>query len=472
MKFIKLDLLTLLISLFLFASCESTSTIGLEVDPNAALQGDLIDTLTINSRTQLDDVTETSGASRHPFGFLKDPIFGTTEASLALVVNVPSNGYNFGTLPVLDSAVLVLNYGGEFYGDSTVNYSVNVHQLNDNISTLESFLSNKDYSFSSTVLGSKTGKIYPSTRYKVTDVVTGKPDTLRTVTPQMRITLDKTFIQDNILNVNSENFRFNENFVRLFRGLKIQINKSASTGNGGLMFFDFAGSNSSLALYYKRSNVSTSGLDTVSVNFPITTNSNPVAATIKHDYTGTAIATQLANPNTQYAITFLQPLSGLKNKISFPHLKKFASDLGKIVINKAELVIDLSSGSDVIPYSAAPRLTLYRYDIAERRQNIPDNNPGSQTVQGDPRAVSPQVFGGFYNNVTRQYTFAVTAYIQDLMDGKTQDYGTFLAPPSTGQFSFLPSISTGARSVIGSFKKNPVAGDNTVKLNIYYTKIN
>ena len=54
MKFIKLDLLTLLISLFLFASCESTSTIGLEVDPSAAVQGNLIDTLTINSRTQLE----------------------------------------------------------------------------------------------------------------------------------------------------------------------------------------------------------------------------------------------------------------------------------------------------------------------------------------------------------------------------------------------------------------------------------
>ena len=472
MKFIKLDLLTLLISLFLFASCESTSTIGLEVDPNAAVQGNLIDTLTINSRTQVEDVTETSGALRHPFGFLKDPIFGTTEASLAMVVNVPSNAYNFGTLPVLDSAVLVLNYGGQFYGDSTATYSVNVHQLNDNISTLESFLSNKDYSFSSAVLGSKTGKVYPTTRYKVTDVVAGRPDTLRTVTPQMRIKLDKTFIQDNILNVNSENFKFNENFVRLFRGLKIQVNKSASTGNGGLMFFDFAGTNSSLALYYKKSNASTSGLDTVSVNFPITTNSNPVAATIKHDYTGTAIATQLANPNVQYATTFLQPLAGLKNKISFPNLGKLANELGKVAINKAELVIDLSSGSDVIPYGAAPRLALYRYDIAERRQNLPDNNPGSQTVAGDPRAVSPQIFGGFYNSVTRQYTFVVTAYIQDLMDGKTQDYGTFLAPTPLGEFSVFPSISTGARSVIGSFKKSPIAGDNTMKLNVYYTKIN
>ena len=209
MKFIKLDLLTLLISLFLFASCESTSTIGLEIDPNAAIQGTLVDTVTIKSSTLADDVAETSFATRHPLGYLKDPIFGTTEASLAMVVNVPTNAYSFGTLPVLDSAVLVLNYGGQFYGDSTATYNVDVHQLNDNISLFDTFLSDKNYSYSSTLLGNKTGKIYPNTKYKVTDVVVGKADTLRTVTPQLRIPIDKTFIQNNILNTNTENLKFN-----------------------------------------------------------------------------------------------------------------------------------------------------------------------------------------------------------------------------------------------------------------------
>ncbi|RZL40736.1 MAG: DUF4270 family protein, partial [Pedobacter sp.] len=304
MRFIKLDLLTLLISLFLFASCESTSTIGLEVDPTSAVQGALVDTITINSRTILDDVTETSGALRHPLGYFKDPIFGTTEASLAMVVNLPVDAYSFGTLPKLDSAVLVLNYGGEFYGDSTANYSIDVHQLNEDISLNDTFLSNKTYANSSTIIGNKTGKIYPSTKYKVTDIVVGKPDTLKVVTPRLRIALDKSFIQNNILASATEDLRTNINFVKYFKGLKVQINKTSSTGNGGVMFFDFAGTNSSLELYYKtQTSTTTAVVDTIAVNFPITTTSNPVAATIKHDYTGTAVATQLANPNTQYATT-------------------------------------------------------------------------------------------------------------------------------------------------------------------------
>lgn len=473
MRFLKLDLLTLLISLFLFASCENTSTIGLEIDPTTAIQGSLVDTATISSRTQNDNIVSTNGLVRNPLGYFKDPLFGSTESSLAMAVNLPSDNYNFGTTPTLDSAVLVLNYGGEFYGDSTATYSINVRQLADNISAEENFLSNRNWTFSNTVLGTKTGKIYPNTRVKVTDVVVGKADTIRSASPQIRIPLDKTFITNNIIGINSENLKYNQNFTRFFRGLHVQINKAASTGNGGMMFFEFAGSTSGLYLYYKKQNTTTNQPDTVAVNFPILNTSSPVASTITHDYTSTPVAVQLANPTVQYPVTYLQPLSGIRTKISFPYLKNFTANVGRVVVNKAELVIDLSSGTDVAPFNAAPRLSLYRYDIAEQRKNVPDNDRGSLTTPADPRStLTPQIFGGYFNAIKKQYVFVVTAYVQDLLDGKLVDYGTFLAPTATSEFSITPSLTSGARAVIGSYKKTPAAGDNIMKLNIYYTKIN
>lgn len=473
MKFKKIDLLTLLIGLFLFASCENTSTIGLNVDPSIAIKGTLVDTISISSRTIAEEATATTNATRHPLGYLSDPLFGTTEASLAMVVNLPVDAYNFGTTPTLDSAILVLNYGGEFYGDSTANYTINVRQLNLNLSRETSFLSTKDWSLytNSTILGSKTGKIYPNTKFKVSDIVTGKPDTLKTVTPQIRISLNKTFIENNIININADNLKYNANFNRFLGGLHIDV--SGVTGRGGLMFFNFSSENTGLMLYYKKQNPPTSKPDTIAINFPIAKGTNPVAATIKHNYTGTPIATQLSNPTVQYPVTYLQPLTGLRNKISFPHLTKFASNVGKVAVNKAELIIDLSSGTDVAPFEAAPRLALYRYDIAERRTNVPDNNRGtSQYDPGDRRALTQAVFGGYFNSLTKQYVFVVTSYVQDLLDGKTKDYGTFLAATPSKEFEFFPSISTGARAVIGSFKKNPAAGDNIMKLNVYFTKIN
>ncbi|MEE1946271.1 DUF4270 domain-containing protein [Pedobacter sp. KR3-3] len=462
--------MTLLISLFLFASCEKTSTIGLEIDPNTAIQGSLVDTVTISSRTLSDKIVSSNGLARNPLGLLTDPLFGKTEANLSMAVNVPSNAYSFGTTPTLDSAVLVLNYGGEFYGDSTSNFNLEVRQLVDDLSASESFLSNQSWLASNTVIGSKSGKLYPNTRVKVTDIVTGKADTIRSASPQIRIQLNKTFIENNIININAENLKNNQNFVRFFRGLQVKASTAAT--NGSMMFFEFTGSTSGLYLYYKNQNTTTNKPDTIAVNFPILNSSSPVASTVTHNYS-TAVTTQLSNPNQQYPVTYLQPLSGLKTKISFPYLKNFVANVGKVVVNKAELVIDLSSGTDPIPFNAAPRLALYRYDIAEQRKNIPDNDRGSLTTPADPRVTqTAAIFGGYFNAIKKQYVFVVTAYIQDLLNGKTQDYGTFLAPTPTDQFSLNPSMASGARSVIGSFKKNPVAGDNVMKLNIYYTKIN
>lgn len=473
MKFIKLDLLTLLISLFLFASCENTSTIGLEIDPTAAVQGALIDTATISTRTQTDDVASTIGATRYPLGYLKDAIFGTTEASIAMTVNLPYDAYSFGTNAQIDSAVLVLNFAGQFYGDSTANYSFDVRQLDINLRRQTSFPSTREYPYFNTVLGTKSGKLYPTTPFKVLDVLTGSKDTLKVVTPQLRIKLNNNFIQSSIINASTSTLATNANFTQVFGGLHVMLNKAASTGNGGISFVDFANAKSQLAIYYRKQNATVAtNTDTVNINFPISSTAAPVAATIKHDYASTPVATQLSNPTVQYPVTYLQPLAGLKNKISFPYLNKLAADVGKMVINKAELVIDLSAGSDVIPYGPSPRLVLYRYDIAERKVNLPDNNPPSQFNTGDPRALAPQLFGGYYNSVTRQYIFTVTSYIQDLLDKKIVDYGTFLAPTPLTEFEMSSSIGSAARSVIGSFKKTPATGDNVMKLNIYYTKIN
>ncbi len=126
------------------------------------------------------------------------------------------------------------------------------------------------------------------------------------------------------------------------------------------------------------------------------------------------------------------------------------------------MVLDIDAGSDVAPYTPANRLALYRYDIAGQRTYIPDDFLGT-----DQRKLVN--YGGTYNATKKNYTFIVTAYLQDLLDGKTQDFGTFIAPTgATANESTLLALPTsGGRSVIGSFT-NP---NNKVKLNIYYTKI-
>ncbi|WP_461788952.1 DUF4270 family protein [Pedobacter sp.] len=484
MRFFKIDLLTLLISLFLFASCERTSTIGLEVDPSSSVQGGLLDTATVMSRTVRDDVAATNTLSRYPFGFINDPTLGTTESSLALGVTIPNESFSFGTNAVLDSAILVLNFDSEFYGDSTVNYSIDVHQLTNNLSKETSYLSNRSYAFDNTILANYSGKIFPKTPFKVTDVLTGAPDTVMTVKPQLRLKLDKTAITSKVLNLDATSLKYNSYFQSAFKGLHVQIKSGtqANLGNGGIMFFNLAAqtpttSTSGLVLYFRRQNATITTLtDTVSVNFPISTAlGSAAAASITHNYS-TAVQNQLGAQTTQPTITYLQPLAGLRNKLSFPYLKKLRQEVGAVVVNKAELVIDLSSGTDVAPFRAAPRLALYKNDIAGQRRNIPDNDVGDgYTYAGDPRANSA-VYGGYFDSVKKRYIFVITAYIQDLLDGKTEDYGTFLgvvpsSATNANYFLATTSLTTAGRAVIGSFQKPAPAGANLVKLNIYYTKI-
>lgn len=466
MKFSKLDLLTLLISLFLFASCNKSSTIGLDLDPEDAINGDLL-TLPVNSKTVADDAAVTyfgatqSNPARVPFGTLSDPIFGTTDVSVSMAVSPPSRAFSFGTAADLDSAVLVLPFTPGFYGDTiTTVYKFDVKRLANSIADETSFLSNKTWATEDAIAGSFTGKIKPATPFKITSVVNGAADTLKTVPASIRIKLSNQFIEDNIMSIGAAQLANNVTFQKAFKGLQVSASKNGSIG--GIMFLNFSTAN--LEIYYRNQNTTTATKrDTLLTTFPINQTNGPVAASIKHVYT-TAVTAQLEdNTDKQYDVTYVQPLAGLRNKISFPTLKDLAKQIGgKVVINKAELVVETNAGTDVSPFAVAQRLALYQYDIAGQRSLVQDQN------SSDPRFTGN--FGGVYSSGQKIYRFILTAYVQDLVDGKTKDFGTYLAPAPT-QYNLAAKLSTAdIASPIVFAERAVLNGGEKMKLNIYYTK--
>jgi hypothetical protein len=467
MKFTKQDLLTLLIGLFLFASCKNPDGVGLDVDPGNAITGTLV---VSDVKSQLVEETPaiTSELNRYPLGYMTDPVFGKTEAGLAMTVYPVSTSYDFGTTPVLDSAVLVLKFDEsstvtKFYGD-TINskYSIDVFQLTNKV---ENYKSSDVQAINNTLLGNFTGKLAPNTKTKVFDVIAGK-DTLKTVPAQIRIPLNKAFIQANILNLGTAGTATDTKFIEAFKGLYAKVNKTSSTGVGGIGFFNFTGTDSYLQLVWKKVN-SSSGIDTATVNFPVgALNSNSktvgIAANIKHDYTGTPIQTQISAPTASYDVTYLQGLAGVKTKLTFPKLLDFTSDYGKAIINKAELVVELGGGAPAYPFNAAQRLSLYRWDIAHQPANIPDYTTFTGSTGGDA------LFGGYFDALKNRYIFIVTSYVQGIIDKTIEDYGTFLAPTSYNNFQVVPTATSAERVIIGATSSTT----NKLKLNIYYTKIN
>ena len=459
MKLYKLDLLTLLISLFILGGCQNSDSIGLDVNPKTDINGNFIDTITIGTATVREDSVVTNSLSQYPLGYLNDPLLGKTTANIALSLNLVSAGITFGTSPVLDSAVLVLHYGDEFYGESTSQLEFEVYQLIAPLIISKAYFNTYAHNFNNTLIGSKSARVNIKDSIRITEIITGKPDIQKTKAPQIRIPIGSSFINTNFLNANASNFSTEDLFRKFIKGLYLKVNQAQSTGPGGIAFFNLSDS-SRLEVYYKSKNGT--AIDTTRVTFPIRSSSTPVAAEFKHDYSGTPVQTQLANTSVQYDVNYMQGLAGLRTRIRFPYLDKLKSQ-GNITINKAELIVSVEGGTD--SYKPASRLLMYRTDIANQRQLLPD-------FSTDPAvSMTDLSFGGFYDAANKRYKFVITTYIQDILKGKLKQYDAFLAPVSFNyNRSSGPVVSgtTAARTAIGSGKGGVTY---KMKLNIVYSKI-
>ena len=462
MKFFRIDLLTLLISLFILNSCKNKDTIGLGIDSKTQLTGNLIDTATIVVNTFPEDSVVTSGLSKTPMGYFKDPVLGTTEANIAIALNLPNQ--TAYTLPtgsiVVDSAVLALKYTDGFYGDSlTSRYKINVYQLKERpLSAI--YYNTRSWSYDNTaLLGSRSFFARTHDSVTINQVVTGAPDTLRRIVPQLRIPINKNFINNILFNAGSVQLASNSVFQNNVKGLYITLDKSGTTGAGGTFMFSLA---DSLHVYYHA--ISGTTIDTAVVSLPLSTGQH--AAQIIHTPSA-AVTTAVTNHSASADVFYVQGLAGLKTKISFPYLKNILKTVGNIVINRAELVITPAPGSTVPTFlGPQPKLSMYRWDLAHQPALLQDASAA------DPRSGGVATFGGFYSSKTGSYHFIVTGYIQDLMMGKAVDYGTYLAAVDTTNKQTVdinPTPQTGGRTIaIGSDKNS--AG--RIKLNIIYTKIN
>ena len=465
MKFFRLDLLTLLISLFIFNSCKRQEGIGLGVDTSNQTTGTLLVDTTVTIKTVDDDTATvvTSGLTKTPLGEFVDPVFGTTKTNVALGMQLPTAPYTVpaGTITI-DSAVLVLGYADGFYGDSVVSkYKVNVYQL-QNKPVNQTYYGTQRWANQGAVWATKTFTAHTHDSLTIARIRKDTIDTVQRVAPQLRIPFDKQFIYKYLFNASGTSLASDAAFQDAVKGLYLTLERAQSSNAGGTLQLNLASAGSHLDVFYKVKKDTTTDTASVSLTFPIH------AAEIRHQYSETVTKAKAAGATSQ-TTAYLQGLGTLRAKVGFPGLSKLIAD--SIVLNRAELVITPVQGSG-IPYAPLPKLTMYQLDIAKQRiliQDASSSNPLYQTG----------IFGGFYTNTTKEpvkaYRFVITSYIQDLIRKKTTDYGTYIAPvdvtevnSTTGATGIAPSAQIAARTIlIGSDKNSPYR----IKLNIFYTKI-
>ena len=421
------------------SSCKKDGELYPEFN-NENLSIHFTDTLNIVTTLLKDDSIPTLSASANLLGIYKDSVFGKASASFYTEITLNGANVNFGSDAIIDSVVLSMKYGSttSFYGNIATPMSIDVHRLTEKFTKSE-YYSNESLTYNSTPLGSLT--FTPNLADSV-QVIQDGDTTAKSA--HIRIRLSDTFGQE-ILNAgnNSNIITNNATLLDIVNGLYITpsttvSNTTLTTNEGAIIYFDMNASLSTLTVFYRNGGI---GSDK-SYSFFINSESKKYNH-FEHNYSNTEIEKQLNGLAYDSTLTYVQSMGGVKTKLLIPNLKNLSAE-GKIIINKAEIIFNVSDVES--DFAAIPTLALTGINATGQSTFLVDFFEGAD------------YFGGDYNKTAKTYTFNIARHLQDLINNNTTDYGMYLI--ATG------SSVTANRSVINSFK-HP---SNKIKLNITYSK--
>lgn len=426
----------LAVFVILFASCKKESDIGFDVQP----EGDLIGLFTTDSTTLLtytvrEDSLRTDETPSVVIGKYNDVIFGGSTSGVFSQFVIPSNlqNINFTAGAVLDSAVLMLAYKFDYYGDTLVPQTFDVYQMTDMIYKDSLYYSNRPKSFYPGAIGSLTFNPHPNSKTIVgTD----------TLPAHIRIPIDMTWAQLVFDQSGGNNLSSNTNWLAYMNGLHITPSGNA----GGMLYFNMLDTLTGLRLYYH------TATDTTDFTF-VVNSSAAYYSYFQHDYTtaNLDIQTQLLNPGVEALnYTYVQSNSGLKTRIEFPFLDNYKNLGYPIAINKAELVVtgDANSASDDFPLNT--RMFLTSIDSLGKERLLVDMFESST------------YYGGSLNTTTNEYKINIARYIQGVLKGEEENNGLYLKE--------IFGTENGRRSVIGC--GNSQSQPPRMYLRLIYTRIN
>ena len=379
----------------------------------------------ILSCTKRQDSVLSDETSLNLAGSIKDNTFGTTVAGFYAQVRLNGDSFRYGAAPHLDSVVLTLAYYS-YYGDTTTPLIFHAQELNEDISKTTDYYSNR-VPVTGLPLGFTRVAPRPADSVVVGGVVTS---------PHLRIHLNDDF-GNRLIAAEGKGQLYNDDaFLPVFKGIYVYAEPAYLSNSGSIISFDLLNPQSKITVYFN--------YGTVSRDFVFTSNSARVNF-FKHDYTGTEIDKQLKGTAGDTNAVFVQGASGVGTHISFPDIKHLA-DSGKVIINKAELMLSVAPGTET-PYGPPLKLLLSRVGASGEDLVLPDQFNGTT------------YFGGSYLSSSKQYSFNLSKYVQDVIEGKYTDYGINLLPAG--------SAISAVRTVLGGG-----AGTAAIpkKLNITYTR--
>lgn len=411
-KILASSLLIFLTAALLFSCKKDISNIGIDVVGENPLEVIYMDTITVEVYSELIDTLRTDELSSHVVGAIKDPIFGTLNASVynQFRLEAGDEEHSFGVNPVLDSLILYIAYAEtKTYGD-TLGQNWTVYELGEDFYKDSAYLSFENIRTKQEAIGQIN--FIPS--FDTVDFYEYSDDNIDTLRIIQRVTIPLSEELGTRLLENNDIYASNEAFLEAFKGIYITtLQEHLPSSGGSTVNLDFENDLTYIRMYYH--NDSTLDND-YSLDFDYIVNlSTARFSNFNHyDYLDASpeFRAQLIDGDLSLGQEkiYMQGLAGVRTVIKFPYLNAM-DDYYNYAVNEAKLfVYDIDDSDPKLP--AIPSLTLSQkvsIDSTVNYYTIADASSGTM------------YFSGQYVNEDMRYYFRITQYIQDLIQGKTLD---------------------------------------------------
>jgi len=418
------------ILMFLFTACVKEGQIGLNILPQSDAVVFKYDTISVNAYTFKADSSYTTSASSCLLGSINDPNFGKAQASFLIKLNnsattfVPKNIIDIDSVvfqipftytykvkdTVTNETVAIPKLDSSYYGTINQNFTFRMYELSKKLESDTVYYSNMSL-----------GGWYNSATEIAheTKVFNGNEGYL------------KLMLNDNFKNkfktADSTDFATVDKFTEFFKGFYVKADEQNSMG-GAIFSLNSSSSDAHVTVYYRANNKTKATIDTIAAVFSFGATA-PKVNIASHNYSATSFNSYLNKTTWQDSVTYLQALDGLNTRVLINNSELLS--LQNKVIYDARLLVRLHDTLDVPikPFELNSMPILLQYsDDGLAKLAIAEYNLTSGYL-------------GAYRNKDL-YTFTITKYIQDLVDGKEVNNGFSIqdhSPQTSARRSILRS---------------------------------
>lgn len=390
--------------------------LGLDLLPGDPL-GVQVRTSPVHAFTFVPKPIRTSGLTRNLVGSYLDPQFGLVKAGIVTQLRLGSNNVGAGqdnSGLVADSMVLALAFDGINFAYGNLEPQVfRVHEVDEALSLDSAYTTDRIPAVrGGDLVEDRGGRLVPR---PVTKPFIGGDS----LSPQLRIRLDKALAQRILNAFGTPDLVDNAAFLNFFRGLYIAVDNGVQFPfQQGVLYFNLLSPASKATIYYRN----TLEADPQPRTFDLPINQNCVRYTVLENdrtlATDPGLQQALSDSVAPAAIVHVQALGGARTAVRFPGLRELSQP--GLALARAELVVPVPGTFNAF-LPPPTQLFIFRRDTTTGNDAfLPDQNAGAGSIDGN------------YRVDNREYRFNITRYVQGVLDGSIPDTGVELVSGSNG----------------------------------------